>query len=77
MRVPFGLENCMKLFGCSHRWEIIQRSNVIQHDSMGYPLRLFVVKCEKCGKYDQHWIDVDVSELRELETGESVLLKWK
>jgi hypothetical protein len=43
---------------------------------MGYPLRLFIVKCSKCGKSDQHWIDVAKKELEELDTGESVLLKW-
>ena len=66
-----------KLFECNHNWKIEQRSNVIQQDSMGYPLRLFIVKCSKCGKHEQHWIDVAEEELKELETGESVLLKWE
>ena len=67
----------MGLFRCSHDWKVEQRSNVIQFDGQGYPLRLFVVKCLKCGKYDQHWIDVDVSEVEELRTGKSVLLEWQ
>ncbi len=43
---------------------------------MGYPLRLFVVKCDKCGKMDQQWIDVNEKCLKELDTGDSVLCKW-
>lgn len=67
----------MRIFGCNHDWNIEQRSNVLQFDGQGYPLRLFVVKCRKCGKYDQHWIDVDISEADELKTGKSVLLEWQ
>lgn len=66
----------MGLFKCKHNWEIIESSNVIQLDDMGYPLRLFICKCSKCGKFDQQWIDVDEEALEELETGKSVLLKW-
>lgn len=36
--------------------KIVQRSNAIQFDEMGYPLRLCIVKC-KCGLTDQAWID--------------------
>lgn len=36
--------------------KIVQRSNAIQFDEMGYPLRLCIVKCE-CGMTDQAWID--------------------
>lgn len=67
----------MGLFRCNHHWEVKKRSNVIQLDDMGYPLRLFIVRCSKCGKSDQHWIDVSTKELEELKTGESVLLEWK
>ena len=67
----------MGLFKCNHTWVIDQRSNVIQQDSMGYPLRLFLCRCSKCNKSDQQWIDVDEDELEELETGQSVLLKWQ
>lgn len=42
-----------------------------------YPLRLFIVKCSKCGKYDQHWIDVDMDEAEELKKARSVLLEWQ
>ena len=62
---------------CNHDFEIDQRSNVLQLDSMGYPLRLCIVKCKYCGYSDQMWIDVAVEEYKEIETGESVLLKWK
>ena len=66
-----------KLFGCNHNWQICERSNVIQQDEMGYPLRLCICKCSDCGKYDLMWIDVAEEALKELKTGESVLLKWK
>lgn len=64
-------------FECNHKWEIAERSNALQLDDMCYPLRLFICKCYKCGRFDQQWIDVDESELEELETGESILLKWQ
>ena len=67
----------MELFRCSHDWHIIKRSNVLQLDGMGYPLRLFICKCSKCGKSDQQWIDVAEEELEELKTGKSALLKWE
>lgn len=61
---------------CDHYWHVERRSNILQQDEMGYPLRLFIMKCEICGKYKQMWIDVPEEELKELETGESVLIKW-
>ena len=66
-----------KLFRCNHDWEIIEYSNCLQLDDMGYPLRLFIVKCRKCGKTDHHWIDVPVEQLSDLGTGKSVLLRWE
>ena len=62
---------------CNHDYKVIEKSNALQQDDMGYPLRLYICKCQKCGKTDQKWIDVDVKELKELETGESFLLEWK
>ena len=62
---------------CKHKWRTDQRSNVLQLDSMGYPLRLFICKCANCGVSDQKWIDVPLKEAKELDTGESVLLKWQ
>ena len=67
----------MKLFKCSHDYKITERSNALQLDEMGYPLRLCIVKCTKCGRTDQHWIDVSESALKELDTGKSVLVKWE
>ena len=61
---------------CDHAWRVTEVSNVLQQDDMGYPLRLVIKKCRKCGKSDQHWIDVNENALKELDTGESVLLKW-
>ena len=66
----------MKFFECNHKYVITEASNVLQVDDMGYPLRLFIVKCSKCSNTDQQWIDVPKKELDELQTGKSVLLKW-
>ena len=44
-----------KLHKCDFN-KIIERSNVIQYDDMGYPLRLCICQC-KCGMTDQQWID--------------------
>ena len=66
----------MGLFRCRHNWETTEKSNVLQVDEMGYPLRLFICKCTKCGKSEQMWIDVAKSQLQELDTGKSVLLTW-
>ena len=62
---------------CYHDWNIAERSNILQLDDMGYPLRLCIFKCSKCGKSEQRWIDVPVSECEELQDGKSVLVKWK
>lgn len=67
----------MGLFRCKHKWEVTERSNVLQLDGMGYPLRLCIVKCSKCDKSDQMWLDTHESALDELDSGESVLLKWQ
>ena len=61
---------------CHHHWEVTERSNVLQQDGMGYPLRLVIVKCTKCGVSEHQWHDVPVSMLKQLDTGEAVLLKW-
>lgn len=61
---------------CAHDFEIIEKSNAIQFDHMGYPLRLFICKCRKCGTYDQKWIDVPVDEANEIDSGKSFELKW-
>ena len=66
----------MKLFKCKHKWEIKERSNALQQDNMGYPLRLFICKCSKCNKIEHQWIDVPEKELEELKDGKSFLVKW-
>lgn len=67
----------MELFKHKHKWQLEKRSNLLQLDDMGYPLRLFIFKCSKCGITKQMWIDVPEEELKELDTGESGLLKWE
>lgn len=61
---------------CNHDFEIKKYSNVLQLDYIGYPLRLCICKCTKCGEYDQRWIDVNKSSLKQLDDGTSVLLEW-
>ena len=62
---------------CDHDWYVDEKSNALQLDSMGYPLRLYICKCSKCGASDQQWIDVAKEEADELNTGESFLLTWR
>ena len=62
---------------CTHNWTIKKISNVLQQDEMGYPLRLCIAECTICGKIKQVWVDVSENCLKELQTGESVLLEWK
>ena len=61
---------------CDHAWRVTEVSNVLQQDDMGYPLRLVITKCRRCSKSEHRWIDVNEAALKELDTGESVLLKW-
>lgn len=59
---------------CKHDWRIIERSNVLQQDEMGYPLRLVIEKCKKCGATEQIWVDVSEDNLN---NPENVILKWE
>lgn len=61
-----------------HEWKITEVSNVIQIDAFGNPVRLCIKTCDICERSKQVWL-LDVSEetLKELETGESVLCKWR
>ena len=51
--------------------KVIKRSNVIQYDTMGYPLRLCIVSTDKSfgAKTDQIWIDT-------MEQAGDVVLQW-
>jgi hypothetical protein len=67
-----------RLFKCrNHDWQVTERSNILQQDSMGYPLRLCVVECCKCGKTEQMWLDAPECALEEIESGKSFLLEWR
>ena len=68
--------NFLKKRTCKHEWKLTEYSNVLQCDDMGYPLRLCIFECRKCGVSEHRWIDVPLPALNELDTGESVLLKW-
>ena len=52
-----------------HKLEIIERSNIIQYDEMGYPLRLVIVKNYK-NETKQMWLDTNEEE-------GDIELKWK
>lgn len=58
---------------CKHEWRITEVSNALQVDDMGYPLRLVIEVCSKCGISEQVWIDVR-KEL--LDDKQFVLVKW-
>lgn len=49
----------MRLWKSKHNYIITEKSNILQLDDMGYPLMLCIIKCDKCGKSKQVWIDVD------------------
>ena len=61
---------------CFHEWERYKNSNVLQLDDMGYPLRLVMHRCKKCGVIEQHWTDIPLESVKELRTGKSVLCIW-
>lgn len=62
---------------CNHDYRVTERSNALQLDDMGYPLRLCICKCEKCGATDQKWLDTSEKFLEELDNGKSFLVKWE
>lgn len=55
----------MNFFKKSKPLEVVKRSNVIQYDSMGYPLRLVIMS-----DGSQMWID-------SYESKGDVVLKWE
>lgn len=63
---------------CLHRFIMEERSNAIQFDDIGYPLRLCICRCSKCGITEQKWL-VDTQEdiQKEIESGKSFVLNWK
>ena len=66
------------MFKCrNHKWVVTERSNALQCDSMGYPVRLCICECSKCHKTEQFWLDTDLSAIKEIESGKSFLLKWE
>ena len=69
--------NINKCRARGHDWEVTERSNTIQQDEMGYPLRLCIVTCKRCGISEHHWLDTNISALDELKIGKSVLLEWE
>lgn len=61
---------------CKHEWRITEASNALQVDDMGYPLRLVIKVCSKCGISEQAWIDVGKESLTGLDDGRFVLVEW-
>lgn len=66
----------LKKLNCPHDYIVHKKSNVLQIDDAGYPLRLCICKCEKCGRFRQMWIDEPMAVLDEVDEGKAVLLKW-
>lgn len=61
-------------------WRILQKSNVVIFDEMGYPLRLFVIAEDVRGLFGRtkleirhEWIDIDLSCYDEEK---DVVCKW-
>lgn len=61
-----------KLFHRHKFNKVAYRSNVIQGDDMGYPLRLYITECE-CGMTDQQWMDVSIESV----TDKDAMLEWE
>lgn len=55
---------------CGEELSIISRSNVIQFDEMGYPLRLCIVRTNKEPYSDQIWIDTT-------QKPNDIVLEWE
>lgn len=53
-----------------HYSKLVERSNAIQYGADGYPLRLCIYKCEKCGKTHQVWIDTVANK-------DDVIVRWE
>ena len=53
-----------------HYSKLIERSNAIQFADDGYPLRLCLYECDKCGKRFQTWIDTS-------KKPDDVVVKWE
>ena len=71
----WAVNNNMQLFKKLHKHDFNKfayTSNVVQFDSMGYPLRLCIMKCG-CGMTNQEWIDVSESSV----TDKDVVLEWE
>ena len=68
----------MRIKSCEHtNLKILQKSNVLQMDYNGYPVRLCICECEDCGCTDQFWLDESLEKAKEeLKNGTSVLLEW-
>ncbi len=61
-----------KLFHGHKFNKVAYKSNVIQYDDMGYPLRLYIMECE-CSMTDQQWMDVPIESV----TDKDVVLEWE
>lgn len=55
-----------------HYVKICQRSNIIQYSSDGYPLRLCIYECDKCGKRGMIWVDTVATNTDHVLTWENI-----
>ena len=53
-----------------NKFKVLYRSNIIQYDEMGYPLRLCIVKESNKDRSEQLWLDTSV------EAGD-VEIRWR
>lgn len=62
---------------CEHVWKVTHVSNISQPDRNGYPTRLCICKCEKCGETTQQWRDCPLM-IKNLPTFENIVeIEWK
>lgn len=62
---------------CLHEWRITHVSNAVQFDSTGYPMRLVIERCYRCGKSEQAWRGDGSSVADQLKNGDLFHLEWR
>lgn len=63
---------------CNHNFILQKKSNFLQLDEESKrPLRMCLYECRRCHEQANLWVYIPESELDEIKTGKSCLLKWE